>query len=303
MRRKPRVKVLAPDPRRRIRPPFPYYGGKTHHAARIAAALPEHRTYVEVFGGSAAVLLAKPPSPVEVYNDVDDGVVGFFRVLFFRVLRDPEAFARLRRRLRLTPYARAERVAGERWRDEPDPVERAALWFVLARGSFSGRVGSAGWSASVGHSGRGMSAAVSAHLGAVDRLPEVAARLLRVQVERADWRDVLARYDRPRTAFYLDPPYPHATRGGDRYDNELTAADHADLVRALLRLRGRAVLSTYFVEELHRPLVDAGWTRTDLEVAAHAGKRVGGRGRGRRTETLLASRRWRPRRKRLADPG
>jgi DNA adenine methylase len=153
-----------------------------------------------------------------------------------------------------------------------------------------------------------MSSAVAAYLGAVDRLPEVAARLLRVQVERADWRDVLARYDRPRTAFYLDPPYLPSTRGErgrgrGRYEHELTAADHADLVRALLRLRGRAVLSTYFVEDLHRPLVDAGWTRTDLEVAAHAGKRVGGRGRGRRTETLLASPRRRPRRKRLADPG
>ena len=45
--------------------PFPYFGGKTSHAARIASLLPDHGHYVEPFAGSLAVLLAKPRSRIK----------------------------------------------------------------------------------------------------------------------------------------------------------------------------------------------------------------------------------------------
>lgn len=45
-----------------------------------AAITPAHH-YCEPFAGSAAVLLNRPPSPVETYNDLDGEVVNFFRVL------------------------------------------------------------------------------------------------------------------------------------------------------------------------------------------------------------------------------
>ena len=40
-------------------PPMPYYGGKQSIARKIVELLPEHEHYVEPFGGSLAVLLAK----------------------------------------------------------------------------------------------------------------------------------------------------------------------------------------------------------------------------------------------------
>jgi DNA adenine methylase len=40
-----------------------------------------HQVYCEVFGGSGALLFAKPPSPLEVFNDLNSGVVNFFQVL------------------------------------------------------------------------------------------------------------------------------------------------------------------------------------------------------------------------------
>jgi len=48
---------------------------------KLLPLIPKHHTYVEVFGGAANLLLAKDPSPVEVYNDIDSGLVNFFRVL------------------------------------------------------------------------------------------------------------------------------------------------------------------------------------------------------------------------------
>ena len=64
----------------KIRCPFPWFGGKSSPKIKkaILAALPPHRFYVEPFGGGASILLAKTPAEVEVYNDVNRGVVNFF---------------------------------------------------------------------------------------------------------------------------------------------------------------------------------------------------------------------------------
>ena len=67
--------------RQTLRPPFEYYGGKTHLAPKIAALLPPHDHYVEPFAGSLAVLLAKEPSRAETVNDLDGDLVTFWRVL------------------------------------------------------------------------------------------------------------------------------------------------------------------------------------------------------------------------------
>src|SRR5258708_21162051 len=41
--------------------------------------LPTSHHYCEPFAGSAAVLLNRPPSPVETYNDLEGEVCNFFR--------------------------------------------------------------------------------------------------------------------------------------------------------------------------------------------------------------------------------
>jgi len=60
---------------------FGWYGGKFSHLDWLLPLLPECHHYCEPFGGSAAVVLNRPPSPVETYNDLDGEVVNFFRVL------------------------------------------------------------------------------------------------------------------------------------------------------------------------------------------------------------------------------
>lgn len=85
----------------RLRPPFPYFGGKQTLGPRIAALLPEHRHYVEPYCGSLAVLLSKEPAPFETVNDLDAELVTFWRVLRER----PDELARV---CALTPHSRAE---------------------------------------------------------------------------------------------------------------------------------------------------------------------------------------------------
>src|SRR5712691_4725627 len=51
--------------------PFGWYGGKFSHLDWLLPLLPPCHHYCEPFGGSAAVLINRNPSPVETFNDID----------------------------------------------------------------------------------------------------------------------------------------------------------------------------------------------------------------------------------------
>ncbi len=51
------------------------YGGKASIANWVVSHFPEHRTYLEPLCGSAAALLAKPRSFVEIINDLDEQIM------------------------------------------------------------------------------------------------------------------------------------------------------------------------------------------------------------------------------------
>ena len=111
----------------------------------------------------------------------------------------------------------------------------------------------------------GMAGAVSRWLGSVKGLPEIAQRLMRVQIENAPAEEVIQRYDTESTVFYLDPPYVHSSRG-DRsaYAFEMSDQDRERLASARRSIRGRAVLSGYrtaLYDELY-----AKWRRVDAEA-------------------------------------
>jgi DNA adenine methylase len=118
-----------------------------------------------------------------------------------------------------------------------------------------------------------MSGVVSRWLGSVADLPEVAERLLRVQIENRPALEVIHLYDDPQTLFYCDPPYPRQARGDPRaYGYEMTDADHQELAGLLAQARGQVAVSGYrcpLLEELYR-----GWRRADAPTKnCHSVKR------------------------------
>lgn len=103
------------------RPLINYFGAKWTCAEWIISHLPEHEIFVEVFGGSAAVLLQKDRSKREVVNDIDDEIVNLYRIV-----RDHGP--RLKELCALTPHSRVEY---ERAREYTvDPIERARRTIV-----------------------------------------------------------------------------------------------------------------------------------------------------------------------------
>jgi DNA adenine methylase len=255
---------------------FGYYGGKFSHLDFILPLLPTHFThYCEVFGGSAAVLINRPPALVETYNDLDGEVVNFFQCL-----RDHgDDVVRL---IGLTPFSRAELVRALTPATGLTNLERARRFFVRARQTRTGlaQTSSEGrWAHCVLTSRAEMAGAVSRWLGSVEGLPEIVQRLQRVQIENAPAHEMILRYDSPDTLFYCDPPYPHEARGDSKaYGYEMTDAEHEQLARVLHTVRGAVALSGYRCALMDRLYTD--WHRVDADT------RLCNSSKGERTESL-----------------
>ncbi|HEX8268195.1 MAG TPA: DNA adenine methylase [Pyrinomonadaceae bacterium] len=231
---------------------FGWYGGKYSHLDWLLPLLPKTTHYCEPFGGSAAVLINRDPAPVETYNDIYGEVVNFFRVL-------REQKEELIEAIGLTPFSRAEFEAAIK--DDSaklSELERARRFYILARQVRTGlaQKASAGrWAHCLLTSRAGMAGAVSRWLGAVEDLPLIAQRLLRVQIENAPAIEVIKRYDSDETLFYCDPPYPHESRGdSNAYANEMNDSQHRELAEVLHSIKGKVAISGYkcsLMEELY----------------------------------------------------
>jgi DNA adenine methylase len=239
--------------------PLSYIGGKRAIANQIIALFPKHTTYVEAFAGGSQVLFHKPPSEVEVLNDLDGELVNFYRVCqhhyeeliryFSFMVRSREWFALLK---------------------STDPktltdVQRAARHMYLLKNSFGGLVRNPNYSVNIAQP-------PSFNL---ERLPEIIERshkrLLRVQIESLPYEEILARFDRPTTLFYLDPPYYDR----ELYNYNLKPEDFQTLAERLKPLQGKFVLSLNDVPEVRALFKDFPIREIDLHYSAqkHAGRR------------------------------
>lgn len=260
-----------------VAPPVTWFGSKSRLVKDIVTHFPPHQTFVDVFGGSGAVLLGKRPSKVEVYNDLNHKMASLFRVL-----SDRDKTRELVRRLELTPYSREGfQLARAAVETEADEIELARLMIVVQRQSHGGLAKQ--WSYCVDAPAGGYSASVRKFHAGIERLPAIQERMRKVQVENLCWRDLLPRYDRENTLFYLDPPYVPNTRINGNYEKEMTTDDHRDLTKRLLELQGMCILSGYR-SEVYSPLENAGWKVVEIETVASTSKT-----RMARTECLWIS--------------
>ena len=242
-----------------IPPAIRYLGSKFLCAKWIISHFPPHRAYCEPCGGGAAVLLNKPRAELETYNDIDGGIVNFFRVV-----RDhaPE----LTRRLSLSPWSREEFDAALEPSD--DPIERARRLYVCLNMSINGTLRqSAGCRLCKSPDNRRQNNAVLD-----DRLLRVAERLMGVQFEHRDALKVIQTYDTPDTLFYVDPPYLMETRkSGAVYTFETDSAWHVQMFEALSAVRGMAIVSGYASQLYAETYEAAGWRREDRQAKTQRG--------------------------------
>ncbi|MFN8496127.1 MAG: DNA adenine methylase [Caldilineaceae bacterium] len=226
-----------------VNSPIKWVGGKSRFRTRIISLLPAHTCYVEPFAGAAWVLFAKPPSDIEILNDIDEELITFFRVLREKPEELIASFE-----WELVARAEFERLAELNPTTLTD-VQRAHRFYYLIMAGWGGELNYPRFQTSISDGGHG-----NRLIGAIkhlrERLLPVHQRLKTVIIEHLDWLDCINRYDRNKVVMYIDPPYP---------DNKCNYAhnmrsweDHHRLAERLHHTQCQWILSSYDKPEIRQ---------------------------------------------------
>jgi len=256
-----------------MKPPFGWFGGKERIIHAPLPHVPSHDAYLELFFRAGSLFFAKRPSQIEVINDIDKDLMNFYSVL-----RDDVKFNKFMKLTYLTLYSRAEymhaleKFKRRAWKDD---VERAYLFYIIARMSFAGHFGHS-WGYDISATSKGMSRTVHAYLSSVDRLPEIHERLRHAQIECDDWLSVYERYvpkwlqDGLKVFVYLDPPYLEDVRRNGKYRYEFSRRRHRELIEVIKREKKAKIMLSGYPSPLYEELEEAGWCKKCWNVACHA---------------------------------
>jgi len=278
---------------KKITAPITWFGGKSNLTHHLIPLFPNHRVYVEPFGGAGNVLLCKPESEVEIYNDFNTDLVNFYRAM-----KDEKSFSYLYSKSIFCPFAREQfNICRDELKTDDDVLERAYKWYVMSRLGFGGSANA--WGFITNTTTKNMAQTCSGLIASLSRLPQVHNRFKNVIIENDDGLKVIQKYDCDDALIYADPPYPPETRAAGTYDHELSTDDHNRLLDVLLSCKGKVVISSYPSDLYNRRLKDeAGWDTKTFQTSCMAvgrTKQSGRKGTGNvkesfaRTEIIYAN--------------
>ncbi len=205
--------------------------GKAKVARRIADLLPAHKTYVEPFVGSGAVLFVKQQADREIINDADADIIKAFRII--KALSDVD-------------IDRLEKMDWVGSRKRYDALVKSSptgkldwLHKFLYESRFSYRkIRGSGYD----------STAEGVEAGLMKRLRDRAGRLKNVEIHSGDYGSVVRKFDSPATVFFFDPPYMggyESQRSLFRGDPDVKRQkfDEREFFKVLQGIKGKFVLT------------------------------------------------------------
>jgi len=213
-------------------------GGKSKLAEWIKSYLPACRVFVDVFGGSGAVLDCMIQSGIRsVFNDLDKKIYTFFRVL-------QNSGSDLAHLVNLTPYSRqffnkACEVFNDSSRFQSlKDIDKALTFLIMNRQSFGSKMLKT-WS--ITRDGE-------VNYETWNNLPKYIIschqRWKNVFLENLNYRELISKWDSPTTTFYLDPPYEGVET--DYYEiNKTQGFNHYRMLNTLKRIDGSYCVSYY----------------------------------------------------------
>lgn len=245
-----------------IEPIAKYPGSKWLLAPWIISHFPAHRIYVEPYCGSAAVLLRKERSTLEILNDLSGAIVNLFRVI--RERADELAAV-----VEMTPWSEAEYHLVEKSYTDGDELEQARRFLIRSWQAHGGTMYQvSGWK----HNGlKGNVYPAKLWCKLPGRILAVAERLRGVEIRNRDALEVIDYYNASDALLFVDPPYPLSTRNRKYYLHEMTDNDHIELLELLNKHQGPVVLSGYACQLYDERL--ASWQRVEMATAGEHGKR------------------------------
>jgi DNA adenine methylase len=223
--------------------PIKWIGGKSRLRKQVVELLPPHSCYVEPFSGAAWVLFAKPPSRVEILNDIDQDLISFFQV----VKEKPEELI-ASFEWELASRAEFKRLANQDPATLSD-VQRAHRFYYLIMAGWGGELAYPRFQTSISDGGHG-NRLIGALKTLRKRLMPIYERLQTVIIENLDWQACLDRYDRPNVVMYIDPPYPN--NGCNYVHNMRSWQEHETLAIRLQQTKCNWILSSYDLPEVRQ---------------------------------------------------
>ncbi|MFP4410982.1 DNA cytosine methyltransferase [Coleofasciculus sp.] len=228
------------------RPANRWYGGKWRIGKWIASHFPDHKIYVEPFGGMWSVGLQKPQSEVEVYNDIHPGATNFW----LQLRDNSEQLISVIDAINFN-----EKTVQEAQQPSTDPVECAVKFYIQCRITFAG--GGTGWAS--GYSPKSFDKKENSDHS---HLVAIAKRIKNLQIYGEDALDIIRKFDSPDTLFYCDPPYVKETRNSHTpYEYEFER--HEELIALLGSIQGKAIISGY--PSFKYASLLSGWNRKDTQ--------------------------------------
>jgi DNA adenine methylase len=248
----------------KLKTPTSYYGGKQNLVATILPLFPKHTLYAEPFVGGGAVFWAKPPSDVEVINDVNRELINFYEVV-------QNEFVELEKMIRISLHSRSLHNDSLVIYNNPhmfSRIKRAWAVWVLAAQSFSSMLdGSFGYDKQKGTTSQKITNKREGFT------LDYSIRIQNVNIECTDAIRIINSRDFEKAFFYCDPPYFNSDCG--HYDG-YTKEDFEMLLQALSRIKGKFLLSSYPSDILDQYTKEFGWSVKKLEqsvsVANNCGK-------------------------------
>lgn len=214
-----------------------YPGSKWRIADQLVSNIPEHKSYLEPYFGSGAVLFNKPPSPIETINDLDDDVINLFQCI-----RDHSQ--QLAAMIAAIPYSR--KVYDSQFSIvSKNPVDKACAFLIKCWQGYGFKTSGikTGWKRD--KTGRERAYNLSNWYHLPEWIEEIAERLRNIQIEHKPALDLIREFDSPDSFFYLDPPYLLNTRSAKQYQHEMTEEDHIQLLETIVHCSAQIMISGY----------------------------------------------------------
>lgn len=254
---------------------IPYIGGKHRMAKVIADRLHSTGadTLVDVFGGSAAVILNAGFSK-RVYNDANDDLCNLFRVLaephLRKMLHDHLRWTPISRRIFLTDYQ--SYLSGcFSFRTVEDPIERARKTLYRHLLSWGGKMRSGGFSISTGD--RHVIKEVKRYSGVLQRLDLIGDFFLGTVIECLDYQDAIKAYGgRHNVVLFCDPPYDGTEH---YYSSRFARADHVFLSHLLGESKAQVVITYYDTPLIRELYPEERWNWERIQATKNAQFRSG----------------------------
>jgi len=248
--------------KQKLTAPFGWVGGKSKLAKEIIGYFPEHKLYVEVFAGALNVLYRKEKSKLEVVNDINGELVNLHRA----IRNSPESLSFYLKNLLINRDIFND-IKFKR-KKYSNNIERASFYLFLLSQSFGSKGDSFAMSAK----------AMRKPKDIYKSFMKWSKRLRFVTIENLDFRELIKRYDKDESFFYLDPPYV----GTENYYKDIDGfgiKEHKELAELLKNIKGKFLLSyndSPVVRELYKDftIVESSPLNYTLGANMHKRKKV-----------------------------